>query len=270
MSAKFAYVFDNAQAIAEQRMSALETLYDDSSRAALSRTGVTQGWRCLEIGGGGGGIARWLADQVGETGSVLCTDLDTRYLESSARANLRIVRHDIVSDPLPDSEFDLIHVRLVLNFLVERSAVLDRLVAALRPGGWLVVEDFDNGTLRADPAINPVEMPLAATIAVRASWAPNGSDDVFWGRRLYGEFRRRALTQIHAEGRALMWDRLNSGVDLQRVNFDQLGPDLVAQKLITPEQLSADRLRLDTEDYVQPSPIMWCVAGRKGTVSNDR
>src|SRR5688572_26764998 len=128
MSAKFAYVFDNAQAIAEQRMSALETLYDDSSRAALSRTGVTQGWRCLEIGGGGGGIARWLADQVGETGSVLCTDLDTRYLESSARANLRIVRHDIVSDPLPDSEFDLIHVRLVLNFLVERSAVLDRLV----------------------------------------------------------------------------------------------------------------------------------------------
>jgi SAM-dependent methyltransferase len=270
MSAKFAYVFDNAQAIAAQRMSALEAMYDGPSRAALARIGLERGWRCLEIGGGGGGIARWLADQVGETGSVLCTDLDTRYLDSSARANLRIARHDIVSDPLPESEFDLIHVRLVLNFLVERSAVLDRLVAALRPGGWLVVEDFDNGTLRADPAINPVEMPLAATIAVRAFMARNGSDDVFWGRRLYGEFRRRALTQVHAEGRALMWDRLNPGVALQRVNFDQLGPQLVAQKLITPEQLSADRLRLAAEDYVQPSPIMWSVAGQKATVSNGR
>ena len=80
MGAKFAYVLDNAHAIAEQRMSALAALYDESTRRALERTGLATGWRCLEIGGGGGSIARWLADKVGESGHVLCTDLDTRYL----------------------------------------------------------------------------------------------------------------------------------------------------------------------------------------------
>lgn len=263
MGAKFAYVMDNSHAIAEQRMSALAALYDEATRRALERTGLATGWRCLEIGGGGGSIARWLADKVGESGSVLCTDLDTRYLESSVRPNLRVVRHDIVSDPLPDTGFHLIHLRLVLNFIAERAAVLDRLVAALAPGGWLVVEDFDTGTLRADPAISADETPLAATIAVRALMTAYGSTDSFWGRRLHGEFRRRGLVQVLAEGRADMWDRDNDGTALQRVNFDQLGPQLVERRLITREQLAADRARLDAEDYAQPSPIMWTAAGRR-------
>lgn len=268
MSAKHAYVFDNAQAIARQRMSALAALYDEPSCAALARTGLAPGWRCLEIGGGGGSIARWLADRVGETGHVMCTDLDTRYLDDSARANLRVVRHDIVSDALPEAGFDLIHTRLVLNFIAERSHVLDRLVAALRPGGWLVVEDFDNGTLRADPAINAIETPLTGTYAVRTFMARNGSEDHFWGRHLYGEFRRRGLMQLQADGRTLMWDRRNAGSALQRVNFDQLGPQLIAANLITPEQLIADRAKLDSEEYAQPAPIMWSVAGRKPSAAD--
>ncbi len=262
MSARFAYVLDNSHAIAEQRMSALAQLYDETTRVALARTGLEAGWRCLEIGGGGGSIARWLADEVGEGGSVLCTDLDTRYLESSARPNLRVIRHDIVSDPLPDTGFDLIHLRLVLNFIAERAAVLDRLVAALKPGGWLVVEDFDSGTLRADHAINADETVLTATLAVRALMCAHGSTDAYWGRRLHGEFRRRGLTRVSADGRASIWDREN-GAPLQRVNFDQLGPQLIERRMITKEQLTADRARLDEADYSQPSPIMWTVAGRR-------
>jgi SAM-dependent methyltransferase len=268
MGAKFAYLMDNAHAIAEQRMAALAALYDAPTREALARTGIARGWHCLEIGGGGGSVARWLADQVGEEGSVLCTDLDTRYLEASARSNLRVVRHDIVSDALPEKEFDLIHLRLVLNFIIERTAVLDRLVAALKPGGWLVVEDFDSATLRADPAINPAETQLTGTLAVRSLMSANGSTDAFWGRRLFGELRQRGLTKVSADGRASMWASDNDGAALQRVNFDQLAPQLIEQRLITREQLAADRARLDTEDYAQPSPIMWTVAGRKTSAAD--
>ncbi len=46
-------------------------------------------------------------------------------------------------DDLPTAQFDLIHARLVLIHIPAREAVLERLVTALRPGGWLVIEDFD-------------------------------------------------------------------------------------------------------------------------------
>jgi len=48
---------------------------------------------------------------------------------------MEIRRHNIVSDPLPDAAFDLIHARLVLIHIPEREKVLARLVAALKPGG---------------------------------------------------------------------------------------------------------------------------------------
>lgn len=61
--------------------------------------------------------------------------------------------HDIVKDPLPAHSFDLIHARLVLAHLPARDQVLPRLVASLRPGGWLVVEDFDSWL---PPCLDPV------------------------------------------------------------------------------------------------------------------
>jgi hypothetical protein len=83
---------------------------------------------------------------------------------------------------------------------------------------------------------------------------------------LYGKFRTLGLAQVSAEGRMLMFDRHNGGADLMRVNFEQIGAQLVAAGFITGEQLRADIARLDTVDYVAPSPVMWTVAGRK----NDR
>jgi hypothetical protein len=103
---------------------------------------------------------------------------------------------------------------------------------------------------------------LASSMAVRELMRTNGSDNAFWGRQLYGELRQRGLCELRAEGRVLMCDRRNAGADLQRVNFDQLGPQLIARQLITADQLAADRARLDSEAYVQPSPVMWTVAGR--------
>jgi hypothetical protein len=41
---------------------------------------VGPGWRCLEVGSGGGSIAAWLCDRVGPDGSVLATDLDIEEL----------------------------------------------------------------------------------------------------------------------------------------------------------------------------------------------
>jgi hypothetical protein len=43
---------------------------------------------------------------VGPT-NVTATDMDTRFLTPLAQAGVRVVRHDVVTDPAPDGEFDL-------------------------------------------------------------------------------------------------------------------------------------------------------------------
>lgn len=136
-----AYAMAEATDLAGTQLRALREAYDPYTTERLAGTGVGPGWRCLEIGAGDGSIARWLAHRVLPGGEVLATDLDTRRLASGA--GLRVLRHDIGQDPLPTGEFDLVHARLVLQHVPNRREVLARLRAALRPGGWIQIDEFD-------------------------------------------------------------------------------------------------------------------------------
>jgi SAM-dependent methyltransferase len=99
----------------------------------LNLIGVREGWRCLDVGAGGGSATRLLAERVGDTGSVLAVDLDTRLLAPLASARVEVRRHDLLADPLPDGAFDLVHARNLLMHLPARVDALRRLLAAVRP-----------------------------------------------------------------------------------------------------------------------------------------
>jgi ubiquinone/menaquinone biosynthesis C-methylase UbiE len=261
-----AYPLDNANEKSVPRMDILARLFDAPTRRVLEGVGVAAGWRCLEVGGGGGSVARWLAERVGPAGHVLCTDIDTRIIErgrATPVANLEIKRHDIAADPLPERAFDLIHARLVLIHVIERERALEKMVAALKPGGWLVVEDFDSASVRPDTQINRFETPLPTSEAVRTYLTRN--QDGYFGRRLYGRFRELGLTEVSAEGRSMMFTKHNGGADLMRVNFEQIGADVIAAGLITRQQIDADLATIERDDFAIPSPTMWSVAGRRPT-----
>jgi SAM-dependent methyltransferase len=264
MNAASTYLLDNASERAGTRMDVLARLFDATTHRVLEGVGITGGWRCLEIGGGGGSIARWMAARVGPGGHVLCTDLDTRIIEqgrASAPANLEVVRHDIANDPLPAQSFDLIHARLVFLHVIERERALERVVEALKPGGWLVIEDFDVASVTPDARINKFETPLPTSEAVRTYLTRN--QDGFFGRRLYGRFRELGLVDVDAEGRSVMFTKRNGGADLMRVNFEQIGKDVIAAGLISQQQIDADLATIERDDFAIPSPTMWSVVGRR-------
>jgi SAM-dependent methyltransferase len=134
-----AYTLDNAWTQARERLGQLETVQDWGSIRHLEKLRVAQGWRCLEVGAGGGSVAAWLCQRVGSSGHVLATDIDTRFLESLDYPNLAVRRHDIVSDAIPEGAFDLVHARTVLMHLTARERALQNMIGALKPGGWLLV-----------------------------------------------------------------------------------------------------------------------------------
>ena len=125
------------------RLRLIEELNDPATTRRLSRLGRTSGWRCLELGAGAGSIACWLAARVAPSGQVVATDIDPRFLEDTKLPNLEVRRHDIRTDALDRDAYDLVHCRNLLVHLPDPEQIVRRMVAALRPGGWLVAEEPD-------------------------------------------------------------------------------------------------------------------------------
>lgn len=257
-----AYLLDNAARETPTRFDALSALYDRATIQYLENTGVGLGWRCLEVGGGGGSIATWLATRVGPMGHVLVTDLDPRFLERLEAPNLEVRRHNIASEPLPEAAFDLIHARLVLVHLPEPEKVLERLVAALKPGGYLVDEEFDSASLRSDPAVSPGEIQLKSQTALFQVVDARGTERRL-GRLLYGRLRGLGLVEVRAEAHLSMWHGGSIGASLLRANFEQLRDPFIAGGHLTEQELQQDLAKLDSADMVMPSPIMWTAWGRR-------
>jgi 2-polyprenyl-3-methyl-5-hydroxy-6-metoxy-1,4-benzoquinol methylase len=198
------YLFDPAWQQERDRLGALEALFDSSSRRLLAALDLQEGMRCLEVGCGAGGIALWLAGQVGCSGHVLATDLDTRFIDGQGRANLDVLTHDVVTDRLADDAFDLIHARAVLEHIPARDDVLRAMVAALKPGGRLLLEDVDFGVPTASalahyfspgPGTAPVERIY---LAVAALFGAVGAD-ASYGRRLPTALVDAGLLNVGAE-----------------------------------------------------------------------
>jgi SAM-dependent methyltransferase len=259
------YIFDNAAVQTAVRFAALATIFDPGTIRHLTEIGVTRGWKCLEIGGGGGSVAGWLCDSVGAEGHVIATDIDTQFLKSLGKTNLDVQRHDIAADPLPEAAFDLVHVRLVLVHLLERDRVLRRIASSLKPGGWLLAEEFDSLSLRADPAISPAEIPVRALSAMERLMANRGVDSLY-GRRLSARVRSLGLVNMVAEGRTFMWEGRSAGADLFRASLEQVRSEMIELGLITESEFEHDISLLDDIELLIPSPIMWAVKGRRRAV----
>jgi len=262
------YTFDNSGLQAATRFSALATIFDPGTIRHLEEIGVDNGWRCLEVGAGGGSIAEWLCDQVGSTGQVVATDIDTRFLETLGKCNLDVRRHDITSDPLPQAAFDLVHFRLVLGHLPNRDEVLGRLVTSLRPGGWMLAEEFDSCSLRPDPTISEAETTLSAFRAMQAVLARHGFDG-YYGRRLVNRLRAHGLTDVAAEGRLFMFEGGMTGADLTRAAIDQTRDEMIEAGAITNAEIERELEQLRSTDFMMPSPIMWAARGRRPTDHQD-
>jgi SAM-dependent methyltransferase len=252
------YVFDNAAPQARDRLAALADVHDEGTIRHLLARGVADGWKCLEIGGGLGTITRWLSDRVGAHGYVLTTDIDTRFLATIGRDNVEVRRHDILADVLPDSRFDIAYARLVLEHLSDPDLALDRMVMAIKPGGWLMVEDFEVWSSGPDDSAECVFKTLAAMRRVTA----RAGVDLRLGLSLGTRLRARGLVHVGHEGRVRLCRGNSSAARLARLNFEQLREEILATGLTTAE-FEADLARLDDEECKWRSPTLWTAWGQR-------
>ena len=258
------YTLGNDWCKARERLAALERMEDPATIEYLQRIGVTRGWHCLEIGGGGGSITEWLCRCVGPTGRVMATDLDIRFLEALDFSHLEVRQHNITTDALDTSAFDLVHTRNVLMHLPERERVLQKLAEAVKPGGWVLVEEPDFVTASVDPSVEDSLRRLHDRISqeIHSSMAARGVD-FFFGARMFGILRALGFESLQAEGRAQIIRGGSPEAELFRLSWEQL-KELVTGTGPATEQQFNDFLDLyDNRSFAWRADLRMSVWGRR-------
>ena len=255
------YLLDNAWREGRDRLDAVEELLDPGSIALLDRLGIEPGWTCLELGAGGGSIAKWLSARVGATGHVVATDLDTRHLVSLAELlNVEVRRHDIVSESLDDASFDLVHARLVLEHLPERDAALRKLVRGLKPCGWLLVESVDYVSAIAVSELGAEEHTHSQSI--RLQMFNTLGVDANFGRRLPRLLREAGLLDVGNEGRVFVMEGGSPGARWFELSMRQLRGRLVKSGGLSNAEVDRMLELFANPKWAAFSPIIMACWGR--------
>jgi SAM-dependent methyltransferase len=197
------YVLTTGEAGAA-RLRLLHEVYGPGTEARLADLGLSAGMRAADIGCGTGTVARWMAARVGPRGAVAGVDLSPAQLEVAqgeaqrlGLSQLRLRHADAYDTGLPRENFDLVYCRFLLCHLAQPERALQELRALLKPGGTLLCEDVDVGSIFTDPPSPAIARMRDLMLAVGRSRGV----DYCLGIRLHRLFREAGFAdpQVHID-----------------------------------------------------------------------
>lgn len=247
------YVFDNTRDETELvRLKAIEAVFDPSTCARLESTGVSRGWRCLEIGPGTGSIMHWLADKVGAEGRVTAVDINPRFLDTRRSPMIELLRADLREVRLEPRQFDLIHGRYVLLHVPNYQSVLQKLLETLKPGGWLVLEEPDFSAARPVHGANDAFRSFEKVNRAIEHMYRNLGIDYATGLKLPVALQALGLERFHVDNDAPLAQGGSGVARMMRMSAEQL-----RDKYLATRQASAS----DVDAYCEfaEDPRAWAI-----------
>ena len=253
------YILDDAATLEYQRLDLMSKILDPWTRGYLAGLGVGQGWRCLELGGGNGSIAEWLCSAVGPSGSVTAVDINTVLLELIPAQNLTVRQLDVRTGELPADPYDLVTCRALLHQIAGHApAVLARMAAAVKPGGWLLVQEPD---FHLAPTTEP--SAWATTWKALIEWGHDNGVDWRIGRALPSMVSKLGLGRPQAKTDVQNIRGRDRGALYFKLFFAEVRDRVLESGRLDAATLDAASGLLDDPDYWTQCWMMTAVWGRK-------
>ena len=141
-----------------ERLQLQSRVWEPCGRQLLSKIRDGGGARALDVGCGALGWLRILAEWVGASGEVVGTDIDESLLDGARSvlaaegiSNVELLVDDLFDSKLEPQSFDLLHGRYLIAPLGRGREQLASHQRLLRPGGSLVLEEWDLGSWHFNP-----------------------------------------------------------------------------------------------------------------------
>jgi SAM-dependent methyltransferase len=216
------YTLPHELAGEHERLRLMSELLDPMERAHIAQFGVRPGWRCLELGCGNGSIAEYLAVSVAPSGKVVASDIDLAYIKSLQAPCLEVRRIDVLHDAIGEQAYDFVVARALLHHLNPAKSVLERMVAALKPGGVLL-------------SIEPDMLPATVTEPQSIhsfwqgwlKWSVNNGIDYFIGRRIPEWLDSLGLVGVSGEGHTAHFNGRSTWATYWIETMRELAPSLL-------------------------------------------
>jgi SAM-dependent methyltransferase len=147
-----------------ERLQLQSRVWEPSGRRLLAELGEGRGARALDVGCGAIGWLRLLAEWVGPDGQVVGTDIDDALLAAAGRfvsteglGNVVLIKDDLFASTLESSSFDVVHARFQIAPLGRGADQVANHLRVLRPGGTVVLEEWDVGSWHFNPPARALE-----------------------------------------------------------------------------------------------------------------
>nr|BFE56464.1 methyltransferase domain-containing protein [Dactylosporangium thailandense] len=255
------YMFDNASTQGTTQVDYLSQILDPHTTDVVDGIGVQPGWRVLDIGPGAGSVTTLLAGRVAPSGRVTAVDIAPQHVPT--HPCIEVVTGDIRTVDLPAGAFDLIHARLVLMHLPERAGLIKRLAGMLRPGGWLVLSDWDCTWRPMLIAAIPAVQAAFETFQDRlAEFAEAHGVDAAWARTAPLDVEAAGLTAVTSVAHTRLFRGGEPGLLLHASNSRQREDALLAAGM-TAAQLQTLRDGMQDPATAGYAYLMFTTVGQR-------
>jgi ubiquinone/menaquinone biosynthesis C-methylase UbiE len=226
-----------------ERLQLQSKVWEPSGRRLLGEIGDGRGLRVLDIGCGALGWLRLLSEWVGPEGKVVGTDVDERLLGAALKSvqagtpNVELVFDDVFNSRLEPQSYDLVHPRFIIAPLGRGSELVATLHRLAKPGGWVVLEEWDFGSWHFNPPAPAAEQLIRLIYEIFSQLGGEA------GRELPALFREIGISDPKIDAHVVALKPGNPYLRLPLQFSVSLEPRLL--KLVTGEELEA--LRRDAE-----------------------
>jgi demethylmenaquinone methyltransferase/2-methoxy-6-polyprenyl-1,4-benzoquinol methylase len=119
-------------------------------RTAISLSQAKTGQTILDLAAGTGDLTRQLSRRVGNTGRVVCSDINPamlaegrkKLLDAGIFNNIDFLEINAESIPFDNNHFDVITMGFGLRNVTDKEQALREMVRVLKPGGQVIILEF--------------------------------------------------------------------------------------------------------------------------------
>jgi ubiquinone/menaquinone biosynthesis C-methylase UbiE len=238
--------------------------HDEQKPRSIELLGVQPGQHILDVGCGLGDVTRTLGKRVGPQGRVIGTDLSERLIAEARRRTtpadgpIAFQADNAESLPWPADTFHGSRADRVLMFMDRPHLAVREMVRVTRPGGRIVIGEFDMETAIVD---SPYRLLTRRLLDFWCDSIPNG-----WiGRQLPGLFHDLGLHAVTVVPLNLRLTRYGQWNDVFQI-------ELTVQRAQRANIVSAEEAALwqqqlreaDAKGRFSLTLTLFLVAGQKG------